>query len=231
MIPKIIHYCWLSNDPLPSSFEANLNGWRKIMPDYEFMLWNFDRFDIHSSEWVKEAFEMKKYAFAADYIRLYALYKYGGVYLDLDVEVVKKLDDLLKKKVILGFESDNRAIEAGILGGEQKSSWLLDCLKYYEGKNFVKPDGTFENTPLPYILYKIIESKHPAIMPLVLPFDFLTAKDLSTLKVVKTENTYTIHHFAGSWTSPLSCFRRKVKVFIGPRFTSWIVRLKRSFLI
>lgn len=83
MIPKIIHYCWLSNDPLPSNFIKYLNGWKQLMPDYEFMLWNFDRFDKNSSNWVKEAFDNKKYAFAADYIRLYALYNYGGIYLDL----------------------------------------------------------------------------------------------------------------------------------------------------
>lgn len=229
MIPKIIHYCWLSKDPLPNQFADHLKGWKEKMPDYEFVLWNFDRFDINSSVWVREAFEMKKYAFAADYIRLYALYKYGGIYMDLDVEVVKRFDDLLGRRAILGLESDNNAIEAGILGGEPKASWLFDSLDYYNGRRFIKPDGLFEDKPLPYILYNIIESKHPYIMSDVLPFDFLTAKDLSTLKVVRTNNTYTIHHFAGSWTSPLKRFRKKIKIFLGPCLTSWIVKLKRRF--
>src|SRR5574344_1400117 len=102
MIPQIIHYCWLSNDPYPAELVGYMETWKKMLPDYEFILWNFDRFDISSSIWVKEAFNAKKYAFAADYIRCYALYNYGGIYLDMDVEVIKPFDDLLSKKYFLG---------------------------------------------------------------------------------------------------------------------------------
>ena len=91
MIPKIIHYCWLSNDPIPEKLQEYMKSWKEKLPDYEFKLWNFDCFDINSSQWVKEAFEAKKYAFAADYIRLYAVYNYGGIYMDMDVEVIKKI--------------------------------------------------------------------------------------------------------------------------------------------
>ena len=87
MIPKIIHYCWLSNDPIPSNIQHYMDSWKKYLPDYEFIHWNFDKFDKSSSRWVSEAFDNKKYAFAADYIRLYALYHYGGIYLDMDVDV------------------------------------------------------------------------------------------------------------------------------------------------
>ena len=80
MIPKIIHYCWLSNDPIPSNIQHYMDSWKKYLPDYEFIHWNFDKFDKSSSRWVSEAFDNKKYAFAADYIRLNALYHYGGIY-------------------------------------------------------------------------------------------------------------------------------------------------------
>ena len=81
MIPKIIHYCWLSNNPIPSKLQEYMESWKKQLPDYEFILWNFERFDINSSIWVKQAFEAKKYAFAADYIRLFAVYHYGGIWI------------------------------------------------------------------------------------------------------------------------------------------------------
>ena len=71
MIPKIIHYCWLSNDPYPEGIQACLYSWKKHLPDYEFKLWNFSSFDIESSQWVKTAFYAGKYAFAADYIRAF----------------------------------------------------------------------------------------------------------------------------------------------------------------
>ena len=85
MIPKIIHYCWLSNDPYPAKIQHCINSWKKKLPGYEIKLWNLQNFPLEKSEWVKQAFEAKKYAFAADYIRCYALYTYGGIYLDSDV--------------------------------------------------------------------------------------------------------------------------------------------------
>ena len=95
MIPKIIHYCWLSGDAFPENIRTCFASWKQFLPDYEFRLWDTARFDVHSLPWTKEAFEAKKYAFAADYIRLYALYQFGGIYLDSDVLLYKSFDDLL----------------------------------------------------------------------------------------------------------------------------------------
>ena len=92
MIPKRIHLCWLSGDPYPAKIGKCLASWKKHLPDYEVVLWDTKRFDLESSPWVKQAFEAKKYAFAADYIRFYALYNYGGIYLDSDVEVLRSFD-------------------------------------------------------------------------------------------------------------------------------------------
>ena len=100
MIPKIIHYCWLSGDEIPEKLQLCMASWKKFLPEYEFMLWDLDRFDINQILWTKQAFESKKYAFAADYIRLYAIYTYGGIYLDMDVEVLKSFNPLLNRKYI-----------------------------------------------------------------------------------------------------------------------------------
>ncbi len=91
MIPKIIHYCWLSDDPVPEALQKYMKSWEEKLPDYEFMLWNFDCFDKASSLWVSQAFDNKKYAFAVDYIRLFAVYNHGGIYMDMDIEVLKNL--------------------------------------------------------------------------------------------------------------------------------------------
>ncbi|MFI3262672.1 MAG: hypothetical protein R3Y26_07165 [Rikenellaceae bacterium] len=68
MIPKIVHYCWLSGDPIPQTLKECMKSWKEKLPDYEFMLWDLKRFELEQSLWVKQAFEAKKYAFAADYI-------------------------------------------------------------------------------------------------------------------------------------------------------------------
>ncbi|MBD5226351.1 MAG: glycosyl transferase [Bacteroidales bacterium] len=200
MIPKKIHYCWLSDDPVPENLNVYMSSWKRLLPEYEFILWNKSRFDINSVSWVKEAYEEKKYAFAADYIRLYSLYTYGGIYLDMDVEVVKSFNPLLNQKYILGYEKKN-GIEAGIMGAEKGADWVKECLDYYEGRHFKNPDGSLNTKPLPRILYSILKPNINSMN--IFPNEYLTAKSYYTGETAITENTYSIHHFAGSWLGPI----------------------------
>lgn len=227
MIPKIIHYCWLSNNPIPQDLKMYMESWKQKLPDYEFMLWDLNRFDINSSIWVKEAFEAKKYAFACDYIRLFAVYNYGGIYMDMDVEVIKSFNDILSSDYILGYETAT-GIEAGIFGSKIKAEWLKDCLDYYKNKSFINTDGSYNTTPLPQILYSILNNKYiktKLINPL--PPDYLTAKSYKTNKIHITNNTYTIHHFVGSWVSPKDKFIGKLARIIGNKAIAKLVRIKK----
>ena len=207
MIPKIIHYCWLSGDPIPENLQNCMKSWKEKLPDYDFMLWNFNRFDINSSIWVKEAFNAKKYAFAADYIRLFALYNHGGIYMDMDVEVIKSFNDMLDRKYLLAYEDKNR-IEAGIMGSEPKAEWLKKSLEYYKDRSFYKKSGEIDNRPLPMILNEIISANFPEMQ--IMGTDVFTTKSLETGVINVTDNSYTIHHFAGSWTN----WRMKLKRFL-----------------
>ena len=145
MIPKIIHLCWLSGDPYPRKIQDCLDSWKKHLPSYEIILWDTKRFNIHEVPWVEQAFNTKKYAFAADYIRLYALYHHGGIYLDSDVEILKSLDNFLELPYFVGAETSG-TIEAAILGAEKGCDWFKCCLDYYEGRNFIREDGR-DHTP------------------------------------------------------------------------------------
>lgn len=105
MIPKIIHYCWLSNDPFPESIQKCMDTWKHFLPDYQIKRWSTENFDINSVKLVKEAYEAKKYAFAADYIRGYALFHEGGIYLDSDVMIHKDPHQLfLDAEYVSGLE-------------------------------------------------------------------------------------------------------------------------------
>lgn len=106
MIPKIIHYCWFGRGKMPKLALKCLKSWNKYCSDYKVICWNEDNFDINSNQYVKEAYESRKYAFVSDYVRLYALYNYGGVYMDTDVEVIKNIDKFLAEKAFTGFESE-----------------------------------------------------------------------------------------------------------------------------
>ena len=111
MIPKKIHYCWFGGNPLPEDAQKYLESWKKFCPDYEIIRWDEKNFDINQLPYVQEAFKAKKWAFITDYVRLYALYNYGGIYMDTDVEVLKSLDSFLELKAFSGFENEENIEE------------------------------------------------------------------------------------------------------------------------
>lgn len=227
MIPKLIHYCWLSGDPFPNRIQQCIDSWKLRLPDYQFVLWDTKRFDIDSCVWTAQAFRNKKYAFAADYIRLYALYNYGGIYLDTDVEVVKPFDDLLSLPYFIGLDGQNK-LEAAIIGCAPNSEWIYDCLRYYDNREFVEGGKVFDMQTLPIIMQEQIEQKRKIIylktkcvyddcdnFLYTLPFSFFCSKRHDTGEVIQTISTYSIHHFAMSWQSPVARFLTRCKrVFV-----------------
>lgn len=237
MIPKIVHYCWLSEDPIPADLQKWMQTWQKVLPDYEFVLWDKKRFDINSVTWVKEAFDAKKYAYAADYIRHYAVYSMGGIYMDMDVEVVRPFGSLLNRRYMLGSEVDMK-VEAGVFGAEKGCEVMRWCMDWYEKHHFVLEDGTlnlfgaprvFEAVLKNHVVIKVTEEWYDEKECIrILPYDYLTAKSCDTGIVKKTKNTRTVHHFAGSWLTPSLAYRIKrwVKVsmakVLGEKITRWL---------
>lgn len=205
MIPKKIHYCWLSGDPLPELAQKCLSSWKQFLPDYEIVLWDLNKFDINSTPWTKESFESKKYAFAADYIRLYALYTEGGIYLDSDVEVIQSFDNFLNCESFIGFESSGD-IEPAVLGAEKGSAWIGKSLKYYQNRHFVNSKGNYDTKPLPIVLEQFLNLKNIDKKNITksnnicfYPAEYFSPKNFYTKKIEITSFTVSIHHFDGSW--------------------------------
>jgi len=184
MIPKVIHYCWLSDDPFPAKIQKCMDTWQKVHPDYQIKRWSTKNFDINSVEYVKEAYEARKWAFAADYIRMYALYTEGGIYLDSDVKILKSFDDFLDNSFFssmeyhpIQIEKDGSAkyidkdghriadeyisgiqIQAAVMGAEPGCQFVGDVLDWYKGKHFKNEDGTLATNVLsPYIYARVAE--------------------------------------------------------------------------
>jgi hypothetical protein len=245
MIPKIIHFCWLSDDEFPPLIKRCMDTWKVKLPDYEFVHWNREKFNLDSNIWVKQAFETKKYAFAADYIRLYAVYHYGGIYLDTDIEVVKSFDDLLNRPYFAGAEGEG-IIEAGVFGAEKHSLWVKQCLDYYKDKTFIQSDGSFDTLTLPRIMMQQIsliktfkelfpkdispqEQANQKDFMYMFPKDFFCAKNHGTGQIEQTNNTYCIHHFAMSWVNKnhtmLPNLKRKLMNIFGVKFVNVIISL------
>lgn len=184
MIPKIIHYCWLSDEPIPQNLQNYIDGWKKLMPDYQFKKWDKKAFDIHSVRWVEDAYANRKWAFAADYVRAYALYTEGGFYLDSDVLMLKRLDSYLDAGFVSSIElnpscsqtiaesidedfhrKENEpyvkglGIQAAIIGSEKGHPFLKKLLDYYHFHSFIKEDGTLDQLPAPVIYALMLEKQ------------------------------------------------------------------------
>lgn len=207
MIPKTIHYCWFGRNPKPALAEKCIKSWKKYCPDYEIIEWNEDNFDISSAPlYVRQAYEAKKWAFVTDYVRLWAITKYGGVYMDTDVEVIRPLDFILIHDAVSGFESPTQ-IQTGLMACRDSFPLFVELLRYYDEALFFNDDGTLNLTTNVETITKICVEKGLKLNNLyqeiegfaLYPSDYFCPKDWKTQKVFKTKNTVTIHWFSGSW--------------------------------
>jgi mannosyltransferase OCH1-like enzyme len=180
-IPKKIHYCWFGYEKMSKDIIASISSWKKIMPEYELVLWDENKFDVNSVNFVREAYSIGKWAFVSDYVRLYAVYTEGGIYLDTDVYVLKRFDDFLGDDYFTSleyegstkiFEGVNNSdlddiqdvgqirFESGIFGGIKGHPYLKDCMEWYEQHHYIIAEGKFrENIIAPHI-YTAIANKN-----------------------------------------------------------------------
>lgn len=230
MIPKKIHYCWFGGNPLPESAKKYIETWKKYCPDYEIIEWNENNFDVTQNQYCKEAYEAKKWAFVSDYARFWILYKYGGIYFDTDVEVIKPLDDIVSKGPFMGCERDGDKNKAAAiaaapglgLGVNHGLGLYKEMLDLYDTLHFKNSDGSLNlKTVVQYTTETLVKhglkntnqvQKCAGIY--IYPREYFCPKNIDTGKLEITENIYTIHHFDGSWLTPYLRLRHKLKLFL-----------------
>ncbi len=216
MIPKVIHYCWFGGKPLPDSAVACIESWKKFCPDYEIKEWNENTFDISCCAYVKEAAEMKKWAFVSDYCRFYALYREGGVYMDTDVELLRSIDDL--QGAVVGFDRTG-AVNSGSLriapAGDEICGRMLES---YHTDHFIKnqePDFTTvcarEMSIFRDLGLRMDNTMQVVGDTTVYPAEYFDPKDHRTGEVHVTEQTYSVHHYDSSWFSDAEEYASKLR--------------------
>lgn len=219
MIPKIIHYCWFGKGEKSALIQACIASWHKYMPDWEFIEWNEENSPV-DHPLVKKALIDKKYAFAADYVRFYALNKYGGIYLDTDMEIIKDLSPLLSNEFFSAYEdSDLNKISCGAIGSVKDNQILSNVLDYYDR-------NASYYIVVPQVLGNIF-NKHEYSNALILPIEsFYPYNPFDENKPVKqlmychiTDQTYGIHHWGFSWkmsklSSILNLLKKKIYRFL-----------------
>ncbi len=221
MIPKKIHYCWFGKSELPRLSRECIKSWEKHLPEYEIIRWDESNFDVNSIPYVKEAYENKKYAFISDYVRLYVMYHYGGIYMDTDVEVISSLDPFLENRAFSGFESEG-IIPTGIMASEKGFKLFEEFLEYYTNRVFVKADGSLDMTTNTVIMTNILKGKgfipngqYQEIEGFALyPKDFFCPLEMGSKRLKLTDNSTTIHYFSASWYTPKMKIKSKAARFI-----------------
>lgn len=236
MIPKVIHYCWFGRGQMPALAIKCIESWKKYLPDYEIKEWNEDNFNLDMYPYVREAYDNRKFAFVTDVVRLYALYTEGGIYMDTDVEVLKSLDPFLNHIAFSGFE-DNEHIPTGIMASVKGGKWAKDNLAYYDNRYFIKEDGTMDLTTNVITLTSYMlplglkqNNTYQDFLGLITfyPKDYFCPKSYEDGKIYLTDNTVTIHHFAGSWHSTKDKIRLRLYKYLGVKCTTLLFQLKKK---
>lgn len=245
MIPKIIHYCWFGGNPLPPLAIKCIASWKKYLPDYEIKEWNEDNFDVNIIPYTAEAYAQKKYAFVSDYARFWILHKYGGIYFDTDVEVIRPLDDIIARGGFMGFETDyeegstphefstNPGLGLGVAPGLGLIKKMLD---FYEGQHFKNEQNMRNQITVVHIATKILEEnglRHVSGIQevegvYIYPSEYFCPINVTTGKLHITENTRSIHHYAASWVNSRFSLKVKIKRFLPERLLLWISEIKRK---
>ena len=236
MIPKIIHYCWFGRGELPQLAKDCIASWHQHMPDYEYKLWDEDHFDVNSHPYTKEAYEAGKYAFVSDYVRLIALEREGGVYLDVDFEMYKPFDDLLKYRAFAGFEgSKHQPVMMGVCASMAHGEWVTEMLEAYQNRHFLLPDGKPDLTTNVQFVTAVMAAKgfrqdgtEQDYKDLhVFPVDYFCPRQ-TTGEYFRSDNTYCEHRGLQSWAEHAGGWKFWIKKHLGQRQMTRLIKLKRK---
>ena len=243
MIPHIIHYCWFGGNPLPELEQQCIASWKKYMPEWEYRRWDETNFDIAAAPlYVRQAYDARKYAFVSDYVRLWALEQYGGMYMDVDFEAYRPFDELMNRyPAFAGYEGSKRQpVMQGVLASEPHGAWVRDMLSTYEHRLFLRPDGSLDLTPNTTFFSDRLESQGAILDGVekdiyvdgefylhVLPVHYFCPV-LTTGENLRSPETFCEHKGESSWAQ--ATWKGKLLAHLSPAFRTKLIKLKRKLL-
>lgn len=238
-IPKTIHCLWFGNNPKPEMVTKCIVSWKKYLPDWEIKEWNESNYDVHCCKYVEQAYEAKKWAFVSDYARFDILRRFGGLYLDTDVELLKPIPEQYFENPFTAVDS-NGMVAPGQIIALPINHWLAESIaESYENsvfdENNLTADATINTRVNNYLKSKGFEEKD----------DFQKVDDLFIYPSIQfcgfdvnineynfTSETIAVHHFAGSWMTGRQLAKRRVqsvlKKLVGIDGYKKLLSLKRA---
>lgn len=241
-IPKTIHYCWFGRNPLPDLALKCIQSWEKFFPDYKIIQWNEDNYDVNSNNFIREAYRHKKYAFVSDYARLDILYRYGGIYFDTDVEVIKPMDKIIGAGPFLGCENiyykGMSPLDLGVnpglgIAAYPEQVFLKKILDIYNNISF-NPNNLV--TIVTYVTNLLcqngLQSSDKIQISLgmnIYPKEYFCPLDYESGELKITDKTYTIHHYSASWHGPKENIYKILCKCFGHDNMKYIIKQIRKF--
>lgn len=244
MIPKKIHYCWFGGKEKPDLVKHCINSWKSMLPDYEIIEWNETNYDLNKSNFIKSQYDHGRWAFVADYVRIDVLKKFGGIYFDTDVEVIKSFDSFLGNRFFTCFEkglsSDQLLASTAVIGSEKNHIILKEFLDFYENIDIKEvPNFKIPNTK---ILTNILQSNYSINIStnktqtnenvMIYSSDYFSPKNWATKDLETSIYTSAIHHFDASWKSDKDKLLTNIVIFInkimGPRVVKALKKLTKK---
>lgn len=207
MIPKKIHYCWVGEKPLSELAKKCIASWKKYCPDYEIIEWNETNYDFQKNEYMREAYKNKVWGFVPDYARLDIIYEHGGIYLDTDVEIIKSFDEILECSGFAGMEKVGQVNLGQGFGAEAHNEMIKKMRDMYEEMIFVNDKDYLATHASPVFQTKFLKERGMKDVIeiqqvddfFIYPMEYFCPKDIDTGVETITKNTFSVHHFDGSW--------------------------------
>lgn len=214
MIPKKIHYCWFGKNRLPDKAVKCINSWKKYCPDYEIIEWNEGNFDVRQNGYTEFTYDNRKFAFLSDYARLQIVLKEGGLYFDVDVEIIRPLDELLVHKAFFGFETEEYVNTGVGFGAEANNLIVAGMLREYD----ILLDGKHGTIGCPLLNTQALMKyglkqngmKQTIDGAMIYPIQYFNPYDDPTGILNTTEETVSIHWYAKSWMDKKTIIRSKL---------------------
>ena len=238
-IPRVIHYCWFGKHEIPAQYIEYIKSWKEKCPEFEIIEWNESNFNVEENQYCKEAYQAKRWAFVSDYARLKIIYDYGGIYLDTDIELLKPLNGLLMgEKGFIGFQNCEQVTTGLGFAAAPKNPCVKKMLEMYNEQHFIKTVNKIDLTPCPVrntvalkkCGLKTGEKASRIIQELnglsVYPVDYFNPMDRNTGLLNITDNTYMIHHYAGTWLTKSQVKHQKIKKLL----PKWILSEREKLI-
>ena len=206
-IEKTIHCFWFSGEKKPGLYQKCIDSWKRVCPEYQIKEWNMDNYDWEKHPFMKKAIQLKKWAFASDYARLDVIFRQGGIYLDMDVELIKKMDALLGNEAFFSYDT-NCSIDLATFGASAGNKLLEELMHLYDGVEFTKDVATMDWLCQPRYIQSVLKKagvKLNGDLQLLngmvfLPRSYFAPKDFVSYELTAlTKDTIAIHHYITGW--------------------------------